>query len=148
MSAVFNLERFWELEELQNSEECSEDKYCQEKYEKTTRINEDGHIVVNLPIKNDSELGDSRKQALARFLSLERKLKNNMPLKEDYVKFMQEYLELGHMTEVKNNFKGKYYLPHQPVIRESSLTTKLRVVFDASAKTTNGSSLNDIMFLP
>lgn len=40
---------------------------------------------------------------------------------------------------------GKYYLPHQAVVRDCSLTTKLRVVFDASAKTSNGKSLNDIM---
>lgn len=33
-------------------------------------------------------------------------------------------------------------MPHQAVIRESSTTTKLRVVFDASAKTTSGSSWN------
>lgn len=34
-------------------------------------------------------------------------------------------------------------LPHQAVIRPDSVTTKLHVVFDASAKTTNGTSLND-----
>lgn len=34
-------------------------------------------------------------------------------------------------------------LPHQAVIRPDSITTKLRVVFDASAKTTLGTSLND-----
>lgn len=36
-----------------------------------------------------------------------------------------------------------YYLPHHAVIKESSSITKLRVVFDVSAKTTSGESLND-----
>ncbi|XP_071648473.1 uncharacterized protein [Temnothorax longispinosus] len=34
-------------------------------------------------------------------------------------------------------------LPHHPVIKPDSMTTKLRVVFNASAKTTLGTALND-----
>ena len=36
-----------------------------------------------------------------------------------------------------------YYLPHHGVLKESSTTTKLRVVFDGSAVTPTGVSLND-----
>ena len=36
-----------------------------------------------------------------------------------------------------------YYLSHHYVFRDSSTTSKLRVVFDGSAKTTSGVSLND-----
>lgn len=38
--------------------------------------------------------------------------------------------------------KPRNYLPHHPVIKESSSTTKIRPVFDASCKTDNGNSLN------
>ncbi|XP_063985393.1 uncharacterized protein LOC135166763 [Diachasmimorpha longicaudata] len=38
-----------------------------------------------------------------------------------------------------------YYLPHHGVLREDSLTTKLRVVFNGSNKTSTGISLNDIL---
>jgi len=58
---------------------------------------------------------------------------------------MTEYMSLGHMAEA--NSEGKYYLPHQAAIRDASLTTKLRVVFDASAKTTKNKCLNDIMYV-
>ncbi|XP_075150708.1 uncharacterized protein LOC142224810 [Haematobia irritans] len=37
------------------------------------------------------------------------------------------------------------YLPHHPVINLEKKTSKLRVVFNASNKTSNGNSLNDIL---
>ncbi|XP_055604029.1 uncharacterized protein LOC129752267 [Uranotaenia lowii] len=39
------------------------------------------------------------------------------------------------------------YLPHHPVVKEASTTTKLRVVFDASCKTSSGISLNDSLLV-
>ena len=56
---------------------------------------------------------------------------------------MEEYLTLNHMTQVVPMSDGKYFLPHHAVIKESSSTTKLRVVFDASCKDIHGVSLND-----
>nr|CAI5827907.1 unnamed protein product [Callosobruchus analis] len=38
-----------------------------------------------------------------------------------------------------------YYIPHRAVTKEDSLTTKLRVVYDASCKTSSGISLNDAL---
>lgn len=63
---------------------------------------------------------------------------------------MREYKEINHMTELNENETSSnliYYLPHHPIICESSLTTKLRVVFDGSYKTDNGVSLNDIQYI-
>ena len=59
---------------------------------------------------------------------------------------MIEYETLGHMHEVPTIDVDKpqiVYLPHYPVFRESSKTTKLRVVLNACSKTSNGLSIND-----
>jgi len=39
------------------------------------------------------------------------------------------------------------YIPHHPVLRESSSTTTLRVVYNASCKRENGISLNDHLLI-
>lgn len=67
-------------------------------------------------------------------------------MKNAYVQFMEEYEKQQHMTPKQRSEEGceqSYILPYQPVIRPDSTTTKLRVVFDGSAKTTLETSLND-----
>ncbi|XP_072384459.1 uncharacterized protein [Diabrotica undecimpunctata] len=64
-----------------------------------------------------------------------------------------EYIQLGHMSKVedKTDFNSEtpnYYLPHHGVLKETSLTTKLRVVFDGSARTdSGGSSIEEVKSL-
>ncbi|XP_049316212.1 uncharacterized protein LOC109579356 [Bactrocera dorsalis] len=144
-TAVTNLERFWEIEDISTDDDIQEDDTTLKQYEETTKRDADGRFIVEIPFKKDKELGESRKKAVARLISMENKFKSNSKLKEEYSKFIKEYIDLGHMRKVDDNQRGKYYLPHQAVIRENNITTKLRVVFDASAKTSNGRSLNDIM---
>jgi hypothetical protein len=65
---------------------------------------------------------------------------------------MKEYLQMGHMElvpqeEVDNPVAPTYYIPHHFVLKASSTTTKFRAVFDESAKTPSGFSLNDTMMV-
>ena len=46
---------------------------------------------------------------------------------------------------MSNHPNDGYYLPHHGVVKITSQTTKLRVVFDASAGTSTGVSLNDTL---
>lgn len=92
-------------------------------------------------------LGDSRRVAVAALLSMEKKFARNPALFEQYKKFIDEYLSLDHMVlanDVAKTPNETYYMPHHAVFQEST-TTKLRVVFNASQKTTNGKSLNDLL---
>jgi len=113
---------------------------------------QDGRLMVQMPVKQEKlqQLGESHSTALSRFYAIERKLQRNPALKIQYVQFMKDYQSLGHMVRVHDNNTTintqRYYIPHHPVIKDNSLTTKLRVVFDASCKST-GLSLNDCLMV-
>lgn len=143
-----SITRFWELEEVPRTSRLLsyEERLCEHIYNKTTVRNESGRYSVSLPLKGKLSNGfiSMRNIALSRFAQLERKLSRNLELYKQYKDCMDEYLELGHMTLVDPaDFNGGYYIPHHCVIKQSSSTTKLRVVYDASAKDTNLQSLND-----
>ena len=125
-----------------------EQQECEQHFLNNTHYQENGRFVVRLPFKEDfSQLGKSRRQAESRLLSIERRLEGDAELKTQYQQFMTEYEELGHMTRVTAHEGNQphYYLPHHPVITNSSSTTKMRVVFDGSAKSSSGISLNDLL---
>ncbi|XP_029162158.1 uncharacterized protein LOC114933739 [Nylanderia fulva] len=89
---------------------------------------------------------------MRRFCGLERRLNRDPGLKSQYAAFMREYLALGHMKLVREeNDKDKglptYYLPHHCILKTSNETTKIRVVFDASCKSSTGVSLNDALMI-
>ncbi|XP_022180294.1 uncharacterized protein LOC111040631 [Myzus persicae] len=106
-----------------------------------------GRFMVKLPMAQDPKvLGDSLDMARKRFLNLERRLIKDKPLAEQYDKFISEYISLGHMELASPIIdKPTFYLPHHPVFKSDSTTTKMRVVFDGSATTRSGLSLNNIM---
>ncbi|XP_076660879.1 uncharacterized protein LOC143364366 [Halictus rubicundus] len=52
-------------------------------------------------------------------------------------------IKIGHSYSVAAKC---VYIPHHPVLREGSSTTHLRVVFNASSRTSDGTSLNDHLF--
>ena len=65
-----------------------------------------------------------------------------------YKDFLDEYVQLGHMSlTTVDHAQPHYYIPHHCVVRPESLTTKLRVVYDASSKTLSGQSLNDLLLV-
>ncbi|XP_065172206.1 uncharacterized protein [Atheta coriaria] len=148
----FEISKFWELEELPEiSPLTKEERLCEEHFVNTTRRQEDGRFIVSLPLReNANQLGCSRHLALKRFYSLERKLLQNSSLRDSYCNFMKEYEQLGHMSQINpahSQSSPIYYLPHHPVFKYESSSTKVRVVFDGSAQSDSTISLNEIQMV-
>ncbi|XP_065085296.1 uncharacterized protein LOC135707411 [Ochlerotatus camptorhynchus] len=147
------LQRFWEMETIPSDPvQSTEESRCEELYAATTTRDSSGRYVVRLPRIEDPKimLGESRSIADRRFLSLERRLERDPATKDSYHRFMEEYLQLGHMKKVEEPVDDHIqhcYIPHHVVFKESSTTTKVRVVFDASCKTSSGYSLNDTLLV-
>ncbi|CAH2088129.1 unnamed protein product [Euphydryas editha] len=145
------LKRFWEIEEQTNNKKIltPDEQKCQEFYRATTSRRKDGRYVVRLPFRiEDPQFNNTRAIAEIKFISLERRLQNNIELKQQYTDVINEYLQLDHMRPVKEDDSKKkvaVYLPHHAVIRNDKTTTKVRVVFNASEKYGKGVSLNDTL---
>ncbi|KAH8346294.1 hypothetical protein KR084_005848, partial [Drosophila pseudotakahashii] len=145
------LQKFWSLEEMPSLKKIlsPEQKLCEEHYRKTTQVLPSGRFEVRLPFKTDPiRLGNSFEVAKRRFCSLERRLSRDPDMKKMYLEFMEEYLSLGHMSPTDKIPSAPHYvIPHQCVLRPQSTSTKLRVVFDASCKSSTQISLNDILMV-
>lgn len=121
-----------------------EELMCEEHFTRTHRRDHDGRYVLMMPFKNDilyPDLGDSRRMAIGSLFTMERRFKANPELKIMYTDFINEYIKNGHMRRVSTVNSRAHYMPHHNVFKDST-TTKLRVVFNSSRKTSNGKSLN------
>jgi hypothetical protein len=152
----FDMAAFWATEDvpsLQVAKLKPEEALCVEHYDKTTRIDpETGKFIVSLPFTPDATpLGYSRHSAERRLRSMERKLSITEDTYELYRKFMSELIDSGHLvlvpeSEISSAPSTHFFMPHHYVEKDST-TTKLRVVFDASAKTSSAVALNENLLI-
>jgi hypothetical protein len=148
------LRRFWEIEDapLTDSTQSLEERTILRHFHETCSRTPEGRFIVTLPKKPDAKaIGESRSLAIKRFLSVERSLKAK-GIFHEVDKIMREYLELNHAEPIPFESADKpvesvFYLPMHIVYKECSTTTKIRPVFDASAKSSTGVSLNDTLLV-
>jgi hypothetical protein len=147
------LKKFWEIENSFESKGkvSSEDHACEQHFKNNFKRSESGRYIVKLPFRHEvKQLGDSYQIALKRFYNLERKLNADPILKAEYSKFMKEYLNMNHMEQISKdilNSSPYYFLPHHCVTKFESSSTKYRVVFDGSCKSSSSKSLNNILMV-
>ena len=154
MSGDDILRKFWELEEAPSEQAClsAEERMVVRHFDSNHTRTKEGRFVVPLPKDpNARPIGESRSQAVRRFLSLERSL-NQKGCFKDFDTIMREYFDLNHAEPVPTRDMERplgttFYLPMHAVYKTSSTTTKIRAVFDASAKSSTGVSLNDTLLV-
>ncbi|XP_070517916.1 uncharacterized protein [Cardiocondyla obscurior] len=144
------LTKFWHQEEVSVTDTIilsEEDEKCEQHFLSTHRRDKGGRYIVRLPFSSDpTKLGESKSIALSCLNRMSQRFTQNPEFYQLYSDFLSEYLNLGHMALTEHQEKPHFYLPHHGVMRAESSTTKLRVVFNGSSRTSTGLSLNDVIF--
>jgi hypothetical protein len=130
---------------LADSPSGDQDVVYQEFREQLTRNRDEGWYETALPWKGDHPpLSSYRNGSLRRLHTQVRKLRKTGKL-EEYDAVIREQLDEGIVERAPDEAVGReFYMPHRAVIREGAESTKMRVVYDCSAREGDGSpSLND-----
>ena len=140
------LRAFWELESLGIH---LPDKSTYDDFAENVCFKE-GRYEVSLPWKEEHDpLPDNYQLSSRRLQGLLRRLRQDPALLKEYDTVIQDQLRRGVVEIVTDldptNAERVHYLPHHAVVRQDKATTKLRVVYDASAKS-DGPSLNDCLY--
>ncbi|XP_068692506.1 uncharacterized protein [Montipora foliosa] len=145
---VIRTEKFWDYESfgIHDDNATLYDKF----------VNEvefvEGRYQVRLPFKEDHDLlPDNFALCKSRLVSLLRRLSVKPDVSRQYNDVIREQLKQGIIEPVDqgttNGVGKEHYIPHHEVIRVDKETTKLRVVYDASAKAQSTTpSLNDCLY--
>ena len=107
---------------------------------------------VSLPFKTEHPtIPDNYLLAQSRLVSSLQRLRSKPELLQQYDSVIKEQLNAGVVELIDKSHDldtlpgTVHYIPHKEVLKEDRITTKLRVVYDASAKSRNEPSLNDCL---
>ena len=145
------VETFWDLESIGVSPPGDETVDPAMELFKGSVTKVGGRYEVGLPWKPSMKdvLMSNKHQAVQRLNHLQRKLDSTPGLRDRYDKVFVGMLDMGIIEEIDPEEPSEnpvFYLPNRPHLKEESLSTKVRPVFDASANGFNGVSLNDCMY--
>ena len=129
-----DLQKVWDMEVVK--EEKFEDPVLK-KFNEQIQLKEERY-EIKLPWKEEQQkLMNNYQIAVRKLYSLMKQLNKNQNLKESYDKAMNEMKENEMIEEVPNEeletFNKVFYIPPRPVIKEDSLTTKVRITLNAAA---------------
>ena len=142
-----NLNRFWDLESIG----IKPDTDVHESVINDLSFNGQRYSV-GLPWReNHDPLHTNYELSLKRMKGQIRRLSKDPRLLGEYDSIIKAQEEAGIIERVSSSQGSNpdskvHYIPHQAVVRENAETTKVRIVYDASAKAQKGSvSLNDCL---
>uniref|UniRef100_A0A8R1E9N1 Reverse transcriptase domain-containing protein n=1 Tax=Caenorhabditis japonica TaxID=281687 RepID=A0A8R1E9N1_CAEJA len=147
------LERSWQLDLLgiepptavQNKQTLNEELI--KRFKATAVKDKDEKIHVQFPFNGKEEhLNDNYLVAVKRLISLVEKQLTNSVTRDAYHDIIMQQLASGIIEvapEAEKQTGPHYFIPHRVIEKLDSLTTKLRIVLDASSHMKNELSLND-----
>ena len=109
---------------------------------------QEGYYETGLLWKaNHPPLANNEAGSLRRLESLVKRLQKQPNLLERYDSVIQDQLTQGIVERVQDKPVAKaFYIPHKAVVRDAAESTKLRIVYDASARPNgNSPSLNECL---
>ncbi|EPB76641.1 Pao retrotransposon peptidase [Ancylostoma ceylanicum] len=151
-------DQYWTMDNAGTEEFCNTekevratlDKKVWQYFNETIQRREDGYYV-RLPWKDQYQhLPDNKALAQKRLANVWSSLKKDENILNQYNNVFQEQLQ-NNIIEVVDEAAPTHgnqvhYIPHQPVFTPHKATTKLRIVFDASAHYKGCPSLNDVLY--
>ena len=146
-----DLEDFWNVEGIGiiDRPQCSDDESAMARFHDTLKFENDRYQVT-WPWKEElPDLPLNRELAVGRLKSVLSKLRNKPELLQKYDSILKEQLDKGVIETVNGTDSAAmiHYLPHHAVVKPTKTTTKLRIVYDASAKTkSTNKSLNECLY--
>ena len=139
-----SLHKFWEIESM-GIQERQEDK---NDFLEEVQFNETEHrYEVKLPWKvGCSPKSNGYSMCVKRLHQLRTRLKDDRSLLKEYDKIFKEQEQMGIIEPVATTDEASYFLPHHAVVRQDKETSKVRVVFDGSARPSKDDlSLNECL---
>ena len=138
--------KFWDLESIGIVAEKDFD--VMKNFEESVKY-DGSRYTVKLPWKDNHDvLPDNYLLCKGRLKSLLKRLKNDPELFKQYDDIIRKQEEEGIVENVNNKIYNAgcvHYIPHREVIRPDKETSKVRIVYDASARVKNGLSLNECL---
>ena len=139
------VQRFWETEAIGIKEKSN---HNESNFVRNIHfLDGEGRYQVGLPWK-DEILPNSTgyNMCVKRLHQLQSRLKRDRNLFQDYDQIIRDQEKSGIVEQTKCDETSGHFLPHQSVIRQDKETTKLRIVFDGSAKPSEDDlSINDCL---
>ena len=109
---------------------------------------EEGCYETGLPWQGDHQvLPNNKEGSLKRLVALNKKLERQL-LTSEYAAIIEEQKETGVVKTAEESRAGtrEFYIPHKTVVCATAESTKVRIVYDTSARAFDGSpSLNDCL---
>lgn len=146
-----DLEDFWNIEAIgiHDSHTTKTDDVVKKHFKETLTF-EDNRYQVRWPWREDNpDLPVNRDLALGRLKSVVFRMKDKEDVMGAYDSIIKDQLNKGVIEKVDSSVTNKliHYLPHHAVINPLKPTTKLRIVYDASAKSRKeNKSLNECLY--